>query len=120
MEFVAILNVIGPRNLRPYRYENNYNVSTYEDPPVDANVPSKRKNQNAPVYTTIDLFLQIKLTQKLEGQVGVNNLLNYTQTSQGDSPLAWRMHIDHLHQDNRHVWGPLQGRVIYGGLKYNL
>jgi hypothetical protein len=53
-------------------------------------------------------------------QLGVNNLLDTTQESLGETPLAWQQHGDHYHLDNRHLWGPTQGRSVYAGLKWDL
>jgi hypothetical protein len=49
----------------------------------------------------------------------VTNLLDYTQTKKGESPLSWRVHGDHSHLDNRHLWGPVQGRVLYAGIQFD-
>ncbi len=116
-ELVAFLNVVGPRNLRKYNYEKNYNVMTeilLED------VVSARKNQNAPLYATIDLFFNREITKNIDWTFGVTNLLDYTQTKAKESPLSWRQHGEHAHLDNRHIWGPTQGRVVYTGMKIEI
>lgn len=118
-EFVTTLNVVGRRNLKPYNYDKNYNVLS-EDPITFEDVPSSQKNQTAPLFYTIDLFLQRKVTDRFRLLAGVTNLLDYTQTKDKESPLSWRIHGDHVHLDNRHIWGPVQGRVIYAGLNYQL
>ncbi len=118
-EFVATLNVIGRRNLRSYNYDKNYNVLT-EDPDTFEDVPTSQKSQIAPMFYTIDLFLQRQVTERLKLLAGVTNLLDYTQTKAKESPLSWRIHQDHVHLDNRHIWGPVQGRVLYAGLNYQL
>ncbi len=109
-ELVGFINVIGPRDLEKYDYKDNFNVMTN-------GIPSNRKGQYAPTYLTLDLFLAHHFTKNLDGVLGVNNLLDYTQTKAKESPLSWRTHGEHTHLDNRHIWGPLQGRVLYAGLK---
>lgn len=116
-EWVSFLNFIGPRNLRPYNYERNYNVLT-EDAFFEQQ-GRKRKDQNAPAYFTIDMLYQ-RQYKLLTLQLGVNNLLDTTQESLGETPLAWQQHGDHFHLDNRHLWGPTQGRSVYAGLKWEL
>jgi len=118
-EFVTTLNIIGPRNLKPYNYDKNYNVLS-EDPITFEDVPSSQKNQQAPLFYTIDLFFQRNITRSFKFLAGVTNLLDYTQTKDKESPLSWRIHGDHVHLDNRHIWGPVQGRVIYAGLNYQI
>ena len=118
-EFVTTLNIIGPRNLKPYNYGKNYNVLS-EDPITFEDIPSSQKNQTSPLFYTIDLFLQRQVTDRFRLLAGVTNLLDYTQTKDKESPLSWRVHGDHVHLDNRHIWGPVQGRVIYAGLNYQL
>lgn len=112
-ELVGFLNIVGPRNLRKYGYERNYNV-------FDGTTASSRKNQNAPMYATIDLFFNHSFSRNVSSQFGVNNLLDYTQTKAHESPLSWRSHGEHTHMDNRHIWGPLQGRVLYAGFKVEI
>lgn len=118
-EFVATLNIIGPRNLKDYNYDRNYNVLT-EDPVTFEDIPSSQKGQRSPVFYTLDIFLQRNITDRLKLIAGVSNLTDYTQTKDKESPLSWRVHGDHAHLDNRHIWGPVQGRVIYSGLHYQL
>jgi outer membrane receptor for ferrienterochelin and colicins len=117
-ELVTLLNVVGPRNLRKYRYDKNFNVLSedlnFED------VASSRKSQSSPLYFTVDLFFSRQYTKSLSGIMGVTNLFDYTQTSERESPLSWRQHGDHYHLDNRHLWGPVQGRVVYAGLQYTI
>jgi hypothetical protein len=67
----------------------------------------------------MDLFWQREMAKSFFVKAGVNNLFNYTQTKKGDGPLAWREHGDHAHLDNRHIWGPNQGRIVYAGIKFD-
>lgn len=112
-EVVGFLNIIGPRNLKKYDYEKNYNQLT-EDSFTFEDIPSQRKQQYAPLYATVDLFYNYQFNNKYSVIAGVDNLFDYTQK---ESPLSWRGHGDHFHLDNRHIWGPLQGRVVYTGFK---
>lgn len=116
-EFITMLNVVGPRNLRPYGYYKNYNTLQDDPDPMSFDkIPANQKKQKSPLFATIDLYYQ-KTFKYADWLLGVNNLLDYTQTKSGESPLSWRTHGNHSHLDNRHVWGPNTGRVIYTGLK---
>lgn len=113
-ELVATFNFTGPRNLAKYGYDHNYtrlDPITYE--------PFDLKRQRSPLFMTVDLFYKLEL-KTVSWLVGVNNLFNYTQTKKGDSPLTWKLHGNHAHLDNTHIWGPNQGRVIYTGLKFEI
>ncbi len=113
-ELVATFNVTGPRNLAKYGYDHNYtrlDPITYE--------PFDLKRQRSPLFMTVDLFYKLEL-KTVSWLVGVNNLFNYTQTKKGDSPLTWKLHGNHAHLDNSHIWGPNQGRVVYTGLKFEI
>nr|BDT27214.1 TonB-dependent receptor [Bacteriovorax sp. HI3] len=119
-EFVTTVNVIGPRNLSPYGYQKNYNTLMDDPDPMSFDkIPVNRKKQRSPLFATVDFFYQ-KQFQKFSWILGVNNLLDYTQTKKGESPLSWRTHLNHAHLDNRHIWGPNTGRIIYTGLKIEL
>lgn len=118
-EFVTTFNITGPRNLSSYNYDENYNVLT-EDPILFTEEVSVQKNQRSPLFMTIDLYYQYMYNKNLRFLGGITNLLDYTQTDAKESPLSWRVHGDHAHLDNRHIWGPTQGRVIFAGLNYQL
>lgn len=113
-EIVGFLNVVGPRNLTKYNYNRNYNVKDQGNFEL-----SSRKGQSSPLYATIDLFFNREITTNIDWTLGVTNLLDYTQTKK-ESPLSWRTHGPHSHLDNRHIWGPTQGRVVYTGMKIEI
>jgi outer membrane receptor for ferrienterochelin and colicins len=117
-EFVAMLNIVGPRNLKDYGYDKDYNVWTQDEFTFE-NSYSGQKDLRSPLYATMDLFWQREMAKSFFVKAGVNNLFNYTQTKKGDGPLAWREHGDHAHLDNRHIWGPNQGRIVYAGIKFD-
>jgi outer membrane receptor for ferrienterochelin and colicins len=118
-ELVTFLNIVGPRNLGKYQYGNNYNVLEL-DPETFEEVASDQKGQRAPLFYTLDLIFNREITKGLLLTGGVTNLFNYTQTRDRESPLAWRLHGNHYHLDNRHLWGPTQGRTAYVGFRWSL
>lgn len=116
-EFVSTINVIGPRKLSAYGYNKNYNTLADDPDPMSFDkIPANQKRQKAPAFYTVDLFYQRQFS-KFSVLAGVNNLFDYTQTRKAESPLAWRTHGNHAHLDNRHVWGPNVGRILYTGMK---
>jgi outer membrane receptor for ferrienterochelin and colicins len=119
-EFVATVNVVGSRKLSAYGYNKNYNTLADDPDPMSFDkIPANQKRQKAPAFYTLDLFYQREFS-KFTFLAGINNLLDYTQTKKAESPLAWRTHGNHAHLDNRHVWGPNVGRVLYTGLKIEI
>jgi outer membrane receptor for ferrienterochelin and colicin len=117
-EFVVMLNIVGARNLKSYGYDNDYNVWTQDEFTFE-NTYSEQKKQRAPLYATVDLFWEREMMKSFSLKAGVNNVFDYTQYKNGDGPLSWKEHEDHAHLDNRHIWGPNQGRILYAGLKYD-
>jgi outer membrane receptor for ferrienterochelin and colicins len=119
-ELVVMANITGPRKLGAYGYHKNYNTLEDDPDPMSFDkIPANQKRQKAPSFYTVDLFFQRDFSH-MSWLVGVNNVFDYTQTKKGESPLSWRTHRNHSHLDNRHVWGPNTGRVIYTGLKIEL
>lgn len=102
---------IGSRDYKDYP-DSGYDKH-YDDAAL-----TKLKGSSSPDYYTVDAKLGKEITKSFSVYAGVNNLFDYTQTSEGNSPLyyeddgeggaAW---------DVVHLWGPLRGRVIYGGIK---
>lgn len=128
-ETALIGNIVGSRDLTPYRYDQHYR--TYQEVLADPNNPllgtvpevAERKNTKAPLYVTLDFTLAYHPTRSFELSASVLNLTDFTQTGYGDSPLAWGQHgpdMRHFHLDNMHVWGPLRGRVFLVGLRAEL
>lgn len=117
-ELVGFLNVVGPRNLRRYNYERNFNV--LEEDIFFQQTGREQKKLNAPLFATIDLQYQREVSRSLRLQLGALNVLDTTQKSLGETPLAWQQHGEHFHLDNRHLWGPTQGRSVYAGLSWDL
>ncbi len=104
---------IGARNLSKYhQYPNFYNISD----PFFGTV-FDQKGQKSPAFWQIDASVAKKI-KSLELTLGVQNLFDYTQTGEGDSPAMWHLHDNHTHLDNRHVWGPNRGREYYLKLAY--
>lgn len=98
---------IGARDLSQfYEYADHYNVS---DGLLGV---SDQKRLRAPDYWQWDASLSKKINT-YEVTLGVQNIFDFTQTGENDSPAMWHLHGSHTHLDNRHVWGPNRGREIY-------
>lgn len=98
---------IGSRAIdKYYQYSDQYNVS---DGVFGVSDPKWRR---APGYWLWNSSLT-KKGKIFDWTVGVDNLLDFTQTGEGDSPAMWHLHGSHTHLDNRHVWGPNRGREYY-------
>jgi outer membrane receptor protein involved in Fe transport len=50
--------------------------------------------------------------------IGANNLLDYTQADDEDTPLHWVSTDPAEGFDVAYICGPLRGRELYAGFKY--
>ena len=94
------------RDLRQYSYQG-----------FDDRAATLQKPLDAPAYGQLDFKLQYQLTEPLELYIGGNNLLNQTQTRQHSSPLMFDADGNY---DVAYIFGQLQPRIVYLGLRYSL
>lgn len=95
------------------RKYSDYPTAAYDQHYADkANTISK--GTKSPAYMTADLKVSKDVSKAWKVYGGVNNLFDYTQIGTGDSPLYYDTSGN---WDTGHIWGPLRGRVIYGGVK---
>lgn len=102
-EFYTEATWVGGRDLAPYGYSDRFNDTTALSP----------KKSKAPAYTTVDLKLSKEITKNFTLYAGAKNLFDYVQTDT-ESPLFYDNSGEF---DSAHIWGPLRGRMVYGGLK---
>ena len=114
-ELVNTFTWVGGRDLRPYGYDHHYRNAV--DDGFGLPVLQDHKRLDVPSYLTWDISLGYQWRQRYTFFASVQNVLNFTQTGAGDSPLNWSVHGDHFHLDNNHTWGPIRGRVFSVGLK---
>ena len=111
-----LLNIIGGRDISKYGTYNNHYVDRDQATETGVLTPNPRlelKGQKAPTFFTIDTSLSYQFSKKLSLNLGVNNLLDYTQTGEGDNPSTWHWHFNHGEFDGLHTWGPNTGRQYY-------
>lgn len=106
------VNFVGSRDLSKYGSYNNHYRDRSQFPPPEVK-GNQLKKQKAPSYFTLDTSLSYVFKNKWSLSLGATNLLNYTQTGNGDSPSTWHWHYDHAHFDGLHTWGPNRGREYY-------
>lgn len=105
-EFNATATWIGERDYKDYSnaaYDQHY----------DDKANTESKGDHSPAYYTVDVRIAKSLGKHWKVYAGANNLLDYTQTGEGDSPLFYDTDGN---VDVTHIWGPLRGRLIYGGI----
>ncbi len=101
------LTVTGPQDLaRFYDYANNPRY----------NFDDTAKMNESPIFATVDVKASYALTDVFSLYIGANNLFDYNQADK-ESPL-WIDRSGAL--DVTQIWGPLLGRVVYGGVKVSL
>lgn len=86
------------------------------EPILDSSLPLK--DQEAPGFFQFDTHFFYNLKANMKVSFSIQNILDYTQTSAGDSPSTWHWHFNHAHYDGLHTWGPNAGRQFSLGFEY--
>lgn len=94
---------VGERDLNDYGYEG-FNIAGGNSP----------KSTKAKAYATFDTRLAYDYNENLNLYLGANNLFDYTQVEEQESPLFWDADDGY---DVAYINGPLRGRVVYAGLR---
>lgn len=119
-DIYGTLNWVGSRNLAAFGYEG-YNQ-------IDANgyiIEDSVKAENSPSYMTMDFRVSKEINERFSAYVGANNVLDYTQASEEDTPLFWvagdrdAVGLQSDGFDVTSIYGPLRGREFYAGITYN-
>ncbi len=97
---------VGARNLRQYATPENPTFDVAGDLP---------KSQDAAAYWTMDFRLDKEFMEQLHVYIGANNLLDYSQAKDMETPLFF----EDGEYDVGHIYGPLRGREAYLGVKYH-
>lgn len=116
----ATLTWTAPRDLEAYGYGDRFNVfdDADGDREVDDGELGDPKSTRADAFVLLDLQATWKTTTATELYCGVQNVLDQSQAGElGESPLFWDAEGDF---DVGHIWGPLRGRQVYGGLRVTL
>ena len=97
----------GSRDLADYGYAERFNDDALTQP----------KSTKAPSFTTVDLKVAKEISKTFTLYAGVKNLFDYVQTDK-ESPLFYEDDgAGGSAYDVGHIWGPLRGRMAYGGIK---
>ncbi|MBX2848610.1 MAG: TonB-dependent receptor [Acidiferrobacterales bacterium] len=119
-DIYGTLNWVGSRDLTAYGYEG------YDQ--IDAAgyiIEDSVKISKSPSYITLDFRAAKEINDNFSAYIGVNNLLNYTQAGEGESPLFWvagdrdEIGLQSDGFDVTYIHGPLRGREFYAGFTYN-
>ncbi|MCR9203352.1 MAG: TonB-dependent receptor [Halobacteriovoraceae bacterium] len=86
------------------------------EPILDSSLP--QKDQEAPGFFQFDTHFFYNLREDMKVSLSIQNILDYTQASAGDSPSTWHWHFNHAHYDGLHTWGPNAGRQFSLGFEY--
>jgi outer membrane receptor for ferrienterochelin and colicin len=105
--FTPAVTWIGDRDLNDYGYEGWNDQDDVGD-------DSAKKSTDADAFYTVDLKVSKELNKTFTAYIGVNNLLDYTQAGDEDSPLFYDADGGY---DVGYIYGPLRGRTMYTGLK---
>jgi outer membrane receptor protein involved in Fe transport len=102
------LDWVGSRNLANYGYIGYNRIA-------DA---TSLKSVQAPSYVTFDFRAARMIGGNWSAYVGANNLFDYTQAGDEDTPLHWVSTNPADGFDVAYIYGPLRGREIYAGVKF--
>lgn len=94
----------------PYHFNQVQEITDMADERFPGVIAGDQKRQRSPDIVTIDIMYSYFISDNSTLFLGIQNLLDTTQVSFGDSPLTWHIHGAHYHLDNFHIWGPLRGR----------
>ena len=111
---------VAARDLSRYRYDEHYNIYNIDINSQDFGKVTDQKRYKVPAYYLLNFSHSHRLGRDINAIFRVNNVLDFTQTKDGDSPTAWHWHKTHAHFDNFHTWGPLSGREYFAGLEVYL
>lgn len=96
---------VGSRDLGDY--------GTPESPTFDA-AGNLAKSKKAESYWTLDFRISKELTEQWQVYIGANNLFDYTQAEDMETPLFY----EDGGYDVAHIYGPMRGREAYAGVKF--
>lgn len=110
-EMNLTVTAVGERDYSDYQnaaYDDHYNQAGGLD----------SKGDHSPAYVTADIRLAKEISKNWQLYAGINNITDYTQTGEGDSPLFYDgADAGSSDWDVGHIWGPLRGRMVYAGTK---
>ena len=109
-DIFANLVWFGSRDLNDYGYEAVNRIDTN-----GAVVDGSDKTTDSPAFYTVDFRVSRELNGNLSMYLGANNLFDYNQANDEESPLMFDSAGEY---DVAYIYGPLRGREAYAGLKY--
>lgn len=95
---------VGSRDLTEYGYEGY----------VILDDTTSAKPTHAEAFWQVSSRVSFTLNDNVDLYFGVQNLFNYTQIEEGDTPLFYDADGGY---DVAYIWGPLHGREYYAGVK---
>lgn len=112
----AQLTWVGARDLSKYDTGGRFNVfdDANGNEQVDPGELRDPKTSVAPSYFTLDARVERALGEHWSAYLGANNLTDYTQAGDEESPLFYGEDGGY---DVVHIYGPLRGRVAYLGIQ---
>ena len=113
-----LAHFIPSRDISNYsRYSDHLRVRNQMlEPILDSSLP--KKSLKAPSFFQFDAHFYYSIQSNTKLSFSIQNILDYTQTSYGDSPSTWHWHYNHAHYDGLHTWGPNAGRQVSLGFEY--
>jgi outer membrane receptor for ferrienterochelin and colicin len=108
---------LGYESASAWRFDATFNWhSTQRLPNTSGNTIANQRESNSPAYATVNLLIAKTFWQRLEVHVGAENLFDYRQPNpiiSADNPFGNEF-------DASMIWGPIMGRIVYGGIRLSL
>ena len=103
-EVYGALTWVGNRDLTDYGYEGFNDAAATQAKPTDADA-----------FFWVDVKVTRAIGENWSLYAGANNLLDYTQVNDDDTPLMFDADGGY---DVAYIYGPLRGREVYAGVSY--
>jgi outer membrane receptor for ferrienterochelin and colicins len=108
---------MGYESVSAWRFDATFNWHSPQRLPTTAsNTRPNQRDDQSPAYATLNVLVAKTFWKRLEVHVGAENILDYRQPNpivSADDPFSNEF-------DASMVWGPIMGRVLYGGIRLSL
>ena len=100
-----------------WKFDATVNVHSSKRLPTTAQNPVEyQRANNSPAFAVVNLQISKLFWERLEVHIGAEDLFNYMQ----ENPIVAASEPFSESFDASMVWGPVMGRVIYGGIRLRL
>ena len=108
---------IGYESKKAWKFDATLNLLSSQRLPSTQNNPVEyRRADESPAFATLNVQIAKEFKERLEVHIGVENLFNYRQ----ENPIVAANNPFAKEFDASMIWGPIMGRIMYGGIRLKL